>query len=279
MTAQEIEEYLEKPNRQLDTQVQSELLELKEMAVNAGDEYTANYLWCLQQIFKIQKSYLAAFYDMKHGRFEEAWNMLDRTDIELSFLETHFEKYFRCPVGHRFYLGFILNAVKKFQKLFPYKLFTSREDIIREEKCSICGRKISLRSGCKHRLGELYMGEMCGHEITDMEFLNVAIVRDPFDKYAILKIEGQEHNYTILEQLMRVLTDPFAFWNVDIQRIFSPDFKDISRNDLCPCGSGKKYKKCCHGTDKVYTDCYCFSFASQEYGVIQPLILYNTIKK
>jgi preprotein translocase subunit SecA len=24
------------------------------------------------------------------------------------------------------------------------------------------------------------------------------------------------------------------------------DFKDVSRNDLCPCGSGKKFKKC-HG--------------------------------
>ena len=24
---------------------------------------------------------------------------------------------------------------------------------------------------------------------------------------------------------------------------------DISRNDPCPCGSGKKYKKCCMGQD------------------------------
>jgi len=22
-------------------------------------------------------------------------------------------------------------------------------------------------------------------------------------------------------------------------------YKNIGRNDLCPCGSGKKYKKCC----------------------------------
>ena len=25
-----------------------------------------------------------------------------------------------------------------------------------------------------------------------------------------------------------------------------PDFKDVSRNDTCPCGSGKKFKNC-HG--------------------------------
>ncbi len=25
-----------------------------------------------------------------------------------------------------------------------------------------------------------------------------------------------------------------------------PEFKDVGRNDTCPCGSGKKFKKC-HG--------------------------------
>ncbi len=35
----------------------------------------------------------------------------------------------------------------------------------------------------------------------------------------------------------------------DINKVNAPrdiDFKDVSRNDLCPCGSGKKFKKC-HG--------------------------------
>ena len=27
----------------------------------------------------------------------------------------------------------------------------------------------------------------------------------------------------------------------------SPPTKQIGRNSLCPCGSGKKYKKCCGG--------------------------------
>ena len=27
--------------------------------------------------------------------------------------------------------------------------------------------------------------------------------------------------------------------------------KKIGRNDPCPCGSGKKYKKCCLGKDKL----------------------------
>ena len=26
---------------------------------------------------------------------------------------------------------------------------------------------------------------------------------------------------------------------------------EVGRNDLCPCGSGKKYKKCCGAPDKI----------------------------
>ena len=26
---------------------------------------------------------------------------------------------------------------------------------------------------------------------------------------------------------------------------------EVGRNDLCPCGSGKKYKKCCMKKEKV----------------------------
>jgi SWIM/SEC-C metal-binding protein len=38
----------------------------------------------------------------------------------------------------------------------------------------------------------------------------------------------------------------------DVQRILRPPMPTkapprIGRNDYCPCGSGKKYKKCCEG--------------------------------
>ena len=31
----------------------------------------------------------------------------------------------------------------------------------------------------------------------------------------------------------------------DRKQISAKDIKKIGRNDPCPCGSGKKYKKCC----------------------------------
>lgn len=278
MTTREIEKYLEKPNRKLDPHVLSELLKLKEQAVTNNDEDAANYIWCLQQVYKIQGSYLTAFGKMKAGKFEDAWNALDRTDIEMSFLEPHFEKYFGCPVGLKFYIGPILNAVKQFQKLFPYQYFLSRESIVKEEECSICGKRISLRHGCSHRIGQLYMGEMCFHKVTDMEFLGVSIVTDPFDKYTVIHVNGQEYNYCPLEQLMKVIDDPFALWNVDELRVISPEYKNTGRNDMCPCGSGKKYKKCCLGTDKIYTKHFRINLANRETGDIQPIMFYNTVR-
>lgn len=279
MTTRKIKEYLEKPNRQLDSYVMDELVRLKAQAVADKDEINANYIWCLIQVYKIQSTYLSAFKKLKVGKYEDAWNALDRTDIEISFLEPHFEKYFGSPVGMKFYIGPILNSVKQFQKLFPYRLFTSRENIIKEEKCSICGKKISLRHGCNHKIGQLYMGEMCYHKVTDFEFLGVSIVSDPFDKYSMIKMVGYEYNYAPLEKLMKVLTDPFTLWNVDELKIKNPDYKNIGRNGLCPCGSGKKFKRCCLGTDKIYTTHYRINLANKESWEIQPLTFYNTVKK
>lgn len=275
----EIEKYLEKPNRKLNTQVMSELLKLKEQAVTNKDEHTANYIWCLQQVYTIQSTYLMAFERMKAGAFEDAWNALDRTDIEISFLDPHFEKYFGCPIGLKFFIGPILHSVKQFQKLFPYKYFFSREAIIKEERCSICGEKVRLRHGCNHRIGRLYMGEMCCHEVTDMVLLAEAIVTDPFDKYTIIHVEGQEYNYYPLEQLMKVMEDPYTIWNVDELQVVSPEYKELGRNEPCPCGSGEKYKKCCLGTSKIYTKHLRINLANQESGDIQPLTFYNTIFK
>ena len=62
-------------------------------------------------------------------------------------------------------------------------------------------------------------------------------------------------------------------------RVVSPEYENIGRNDRCPCGSGKKYKKCCLGTAKIYTTHYRINIANCEFGVIQPITFYNTVKK
>ncbi|MBN2035593.1 MAG: SEC-C domain-containing protein [Chitinispirillaceae bacterium] len=32
---------------------------------------------------------------------------------------------------------------------------------------------------------------------------------------------------------------------------YKKQYTDVGRNDPCPCGSGKKFKRCCRGIDWV----------------------------
>ena len=96
------------------------------------------------------------------------------------------------------------------------------------------------------------MGELCLREVTDYEIIGVAIVKHPLDKYAILKLEGQEYNYQVLDYLMEKLDSPFRPWYVEELKRKRPEFINVGRNDKCPCGSGKKYKMCCCGASREY---------------------------
>lgn len=261
MEIYEIENILGQLNDTLNTELGKKIKEEKDKYASDKEEHKANYLWCLNQIFIVQKNYTDAFWNMKNKKYEDAWYLLDRADIELSFLEEHYEQYFQEPMGMHFQLEYILNSIKKFQMLFPYKVFLSRESIVKEEKCSICGEKVRLRGGCKHKLGQLYNGKQCAYEVTDMQFLSMAIVTDPFDKFSYLKIEGQEYNYKAVDFIMDNLESPYDLWNVEKIKVKNPDYKNASRNDSCPCGSGKKYKRCCMGTSNEMMDHFIFNVA------------------
>ena len=39
--------------------------------------------------------------------------------------------------------------------------------------------------------------------------------------------------------------DPFTGMGMEVDMPYQREGKKIGRNDPCPCGSGKKYKKCC----------------------------------
>lgn len=276
MEINEIEQFLARLNDEIDSGIGDRIKEAKNQSAFNGEEYKANYLWCLYQIFLVQKNYTDAFWNMKNKKYENAWLQLDRADIELSFLEKHYEKYFGEPIGIRFQLLYILQSIKRFQMLFPYKLFMSRESIIKEEKCSICGAKIQLRGGCKHKLGQLYNGEQCCHEVTDFQLLAMSIVTDPFDKYTYLKIDGQDYNYQVIDFLMDNLESPYDLWNVEKIKVQNPDYKNVGRNDSCPCGSGKKYKKCCMGTSNERMDHFVFDLPRNKLENVDLVSCYNT---
>ena len=60
------------------------------------------------------------------------------------------------------------------------------------------------------------MGRVCRRIITKMDIKEVSLVTNPIDKYAIVHIEGQEYNYSVLEQLMSKVDSPYTEWDVVI---------------------------------------------------------------
>lgn len=246
MTINNIETLLKQRDNNFDhNDIKKNLDKLKQSAVQVGDQERAKHIWCLEQILKIKTLFIEAFNLMKNNEFEKAWYNLDRCDIELSFLKSHFDY-----TNNEFDLLFIEKEIPKYQELFPYDYFLSREAIESDFTCSICGSPMGIRNKCRHKVGEIYDGEMCYRIVNNIEFLGTSIVKNPFDKYTILHTKDTEYNYYLLETLMEYLNSPFEEWGYDIE-LRKWDYKktdlykDVGRNDICPCGSGKKFKKCC----------------------------------
>jgi len=241
MTKREIEDYLVVKHISMDNVVGDEIEKLRQDAIAQQNEDNANYFWCLKQIFGIQKGYISAINLLKTQKYEDAWCLFDHVDIELSFLEANFDTKLD---DDKYHLGLIGRMIKEYQKLFPYRHFFSRECVIRAEKCSICGKLISLRNSCGHKVGKLYMGELCLRKVVDMEFKAVAIVTDPFDKYTFVQLPGQEYEYGMLEALMVEIDEPYDEFYIETIKLIKPEYRSAKHNEPCPCGSGKKYKKC-----------------------------------
>ena len=241
MTLAEIENYLSEKHSRLDESIEEQIEMLRQDAINAMDEEKANYCWCIRHIYRIQKGFISAINALKSQKYEDAWCILEEVDIGISNFENNFDV---SQQNDKYHLLFVKKIIPEYQKLFPYRYFFSRECVIKKEECSICGKEISLRQRCGHKTGKLYMGELCLRNVTDMEFKAVSIVTDPFDKYTYLKLPNKEYNYGMLDHLMAEVDSPYEDFYIETIKVKNDEYKNIGRNDLCPCGSGKKYKKC-----------------------------------
>lgn len=247
LTPDEIVKFLNNKNLTFDSKIKKSILILKEKAIKNNDETLANKLWYLLSIFEIQKMYVRMFNLLKNNiydDYEKAWNLREKIDNALSYHRK--KRYYKQNFA---YLKFINYVIKNYKPLFPYKLFASREMIIKKEKCSICGKIRSIRNDCGHKPGEVYMGELCCNIVEDAELKAIAIVENPEDEYTFLRTNDSKFNYEVLEFLMKGLCSPYDRWDMRETKIKKDEFKKIGRNQQCPCGSGKKYKKCCMNTD------------------------------
>lgn len=231
--------------------LKTDLYILKKEAIAKKDEAKANEIWCLENINEIQLLFINAFNNLKKREYYEAWNDFSNIDIKLIYFRKHQVYY-----TDEYNLLYIEEYSRKFERLFPYRLFVSRETIIKKQKCSICNSEISIRKSCIHTLGELYMGEMCLRIIVEAQFIGAAIVEDPFDKYSVIFPQDLEYNYGILEELLNRLETPYEKWDLTVTKRIGERFINARRNALCPCGSGNKYKYCCKNTQKELINHY-----------------------
>jgi len=85
------------------------------------------------------------------------------------------------------------------------------------------------------------------YKIEDLEETTPVALKIDFEKlfYNMLEAKAKwlsglkEWNGVLSEETRRAITKT---WRLDHQAVSE---KTVGRNDPCPCGSGKKYKKCC----------------------------------
>ncbi len=251
MTLDDAVALLKQPERSAsnDAALSERFASAKKEAVGNGDEATAKYIWCLEQVLKAHKQYAESFRLLKASQCYDAWCELERLELTLKFLAPHFQS---SMAGFR--LDFVVRHCRRWQELFPYKIFMSPEIIEHEKICSVCRAPISIRKPCGHRVGEIYGGEMCHRIVTKPEFLGTAFVSSPVQKYSVPFLVDPEtgqsrdhYDYKLVEYPIRRLASAFDEWEFQWTHRRHPHsrFASFGRNDKCPCESGKKYKKCC----------------------------------
>ena len=253
-TLKEIEFYLQNNIQEHDSITNSffenDLSVLKAQAIDHNSQDLAKTIWCYEQILRIQKLFNQAFRLLKFYLFYEAWCLFESIEISSKDLFRHLD----FEDGDKFQMSFIRKQTKLFQSLFPYKLFASPGFIIKEQKCSICKKVLSIHSYCDHKLGEIYNGEFCARELSKIEILEVSLVPNPVQKYSVMflsedgeKKPHDDYDYSILRSLIAELENPYEYWTVKKSKIRRPhiNFTNYSKDSECPCGSGKKYQDCC----------------------------------
>ena len=233
-------EYKTRTDHILPKEYWEKLSYLKKNAVNSSDQLTAKVAWCFETIGEIQDKFVEIYIHFISGEFYKGWCHLERCEILIGFLDEHFHEK-----NNEFGIEHIRIHTKNFQSLFPYKIFSSPGFILKH-RCSVCKKLITPRNHCGHEIGEIYDGEMCQKLAETIQILEFSIVDNPVQKYSVLFPEGQDnYNYGAIKYIVKKISSPWDIWDYEKSKKLIPKYEKVGRNELCPCDSGMKYKKCC----------------------------------
>lgn len=239
-----------------DSRFPEAIAEAKRTALANDDESEAFMLWCVQTIDLIQRGFIAAFESLKEGSYYQAWCQFERCEIEMLSLKRHHAHAEGDP--HR--IAYIEEMIRRWQALYPYKVFFSPELLKKRVECSICGAKVSPSSQCGHEKGAIYRGEMCHHRVTEVQMLSISVVKNPVQRYSVAFLssgnEGEpkdHYDYGNVKFVVDRLESPFHGWDSfqTTRTIAASDVAHLDQRQLCPCLSGKAFGECCGGKSEL----------------------------
>ena len=215
--------------------------DLRNKAVVENEELIAKAVWCLETIGSAQYYFIKAFEQLRSDEFYQGWCTLERCELSLLHLRQHYH-----PIHDSFGIDHMESHVVQIQDLFPYVCFLSPTYRVLEAECSICAARMTLRSGCEHRIGEIYAGRSCHRIVTKADCLEISMVTNPVQKYSVLFTAGG-FNYGAVHYVISGLQSPWSRWSYARSRIKTDKglYPYTGRNDPCPCGSEREYKRCC----------------------------------
>ena len=218
-------------------------------AVARGDQELAKAAWVLETAGHAQDAFVRAFNSTRSEAFKAAWDSLAEAEGQLSAVERHF-----TAEGGAFGLGHMRAHIPRFQSLFPYQWGISPAILYKRVVCSVCRERITLRSDCGHVSGEIYDGEMCVRVIEEAELLHLSLVESPAQRFSVVDLDPDMPGFDPVRYVFDALRSPWDAWTVrrEERRAHHPLFRDLGRNDPCPCASGRKYKRCCLNSETVF---------------------------
>jgi hypothetical protein len=263
-------ELIKTKHKHIETERYKSLIENeKKINQQKNDENALLLIWFCLSVINAVGLYSEAFLFMKNREYNKGWNKLAQVEViihNIKYNISDYSTYIICL--------FLEQSVIKFQKIYPYKVFTSNVFIATDEECSICGKSMNPFYGCDHIRGKVYAGKVCYSIVKGVDWIGHDFVENPAIKSSVVFNEiNNPARYNLLEFIMPKLSDEYTNWDYKITTEYEPHSNlTIGRNEKCPCQSGQKYKHCCMNNPKgIKYELYNFMFPDrsldQEYRI------------
>ncbi len=214
-----------------------------------GDELQAKAIWCLEGLVVLHSEFTSAHGSMRSGDVIGAFDRIERILTAAPIIRRHLN-----DAGGKFGLELIHNTGWDWVTLLDPPYGISHGSIIKRAHCSICQTRVGVLWPCGHIKGEIYGGMLCIQIHKEITVTEVSIVERPASLILTNHRDQMLKGADKFADLARKLPSPYALWvpqlETDLRR--HPAYRDAGRNDRCPCGSGRKFKRCCaHGHPNI----------------------------